>query len=145
MPRSYSDYIKTGQMDQLEAIKHNTVRNQNRVAVAGVLNSHARDGLPADAGAFGMLDTIAVKLVEWYGPEGAGEVLRHYATVCERQGAYRDAAHKDSELYLLRSAARELLFAAGPINADRVIETWATGSLHLAYRDARAAKTKGGW
>lgn len=87
MARSYSDYIKTGQMTDLEAIKHNTVRTQGRKAIAGVLASHARDGLPADAAAFGILDTIAVKLVEWYGPAAAGEVLRHYADVCERQAA----------------------------------------------------------
>ncbi|MBZ9821925.1 MULTISPECIES: hypothetical protein [unclassified Mesorhizobium] len=85
MTRSYSDYIKSGQMTQLEAIKHNTVRNGGRVAMAGVLAAHVRDGLPADAAAFGVLDTLAVRLVEWYGPAGAGEVLRHYAEVCERQ------------------------------------------------------------
>ncbi|RUX02527.1 hypothetical protein EOA27_32070 [Mesorhizobium sp. M2A.F.Ca.ET.037.01.1.1] len=85
MPRSYSDYIKTGQMTQLEAIKFNTVRNGGRVAIAGVLAAHVRDGLPADAAAFGVLDTLAVKLVEWYGAAAAGEVLRHYADVCERQ------------------------------------------------------------
>lgn len=85
MQRSYSDYIKTGQMTQLEAIKHNTVRNGGRVAMAGVLAAHVRDSLPADAAAFGVLDTLAVRLVEWYGPAGAAEVLRHYAEVCERQ------------------------------------------------------------
>ncbi|QKC89961.1 hypothetical protein EB230_17275 [Mesorhizobium sp. NZP2234] len=87
MARSYSDYIKTGQMTDLQAIKHNTVRTQGRKAIAGVLASHVSDGLPADAAAFGILDTIAVKMVEWYGPAAAGEVFRHYATVCERQVA----------------------------------------------------------
>ena len=87
MPRSYLDYIKTGQMTDLQAIKHNTVRGQARIHTAGVLAAHVRDGLPADAAAFGVLDTIAVRLVEWYGPAAAGEVLRHYAEVCERQVA----------------------------------------------------------
>ncbi|RUU99446.1 MAG: hypothetical protein EOS20_17180 [Mesorhizobium sp.] len=91
MPRSYNDYIKTGQLTDLEAIKHNTVRQGGRVAIAAALAAHARDGLPADAAAFGVLDTIAVKLVEWYGPAAAGEVLRHYAEVCERQVAKVDA------------------------------------------------------
>ncbi|MEI9402344.1 hypothetical protein [Mesorhizobium argentiipisi] len=85
MPRSYSDYIKSGQMTQLDAIKHNTVRKGGQVAMAAVLAAHVRDGLPADAAAFGVLDALAVKLVEWYGPAAAGEVLRHYAEVCERQ------------------------------------------------------------
>ncbi|MER9506002.1 hypothetical protein [Mesorhizobium sp. M0579] len=85
MPRSYSDYIKTGQMTDLEAIKHNTVRNGGRAHMAAALAAHVRDGLPADAAAFGVLDTLAVKLVEWYGAPAAGEVLRHYAEVCERQ------------------------------------------------------------
>lgn len=86
-PRSYSDYIKTGQMTDLQAIKHNTVRNGARTHIAATLAAHVRDGWPADAAAFGILDTIAVKLVEWYGPAAAGEVLRHYAEVCERQPA----------------------------------------------------------
>lgn len=87
MPRSYLDYIKTGQMTDLQAIKHNTVRSQGRIHIAAALAAHVRDGLPADAAAFGVLDTLAVKLVEWYGPGAAGEVLRHYAEVCERQPA----------------------------------------------------------
>ncbi|MER9003295.1 hypothetical protein NKI15_06660 [Mesorhizobium sp. M0862] len=85
MPRSYLDYIATGQMTDLQAIKHNTVRHQGRIHIAAALAAHVRDGLPADAAAFGVLDTLAVKLVEWYGPAAAGEVLRHYAAVCERQ------------------------------------------------------------
>lgn len=83
--KSYSDYIKTGQLDQLTAINYNTVRAQARQTVAKSLAEMVKMDLPADADAFGVLDTVAVRLVEWYGPAQAGEVFRHYAAVCERQ------------------------------------------------------------
>lgn len=85
MVNSYSDYIKTGQMDHLTAIKHNTCRATARTALAKTLAEHVARNLPADASAFGALDTIAVKMVEWYGPSDAATVFRHYADVCERQ------------------------------------------------------------
>lgn len=85
MKKTYSDYIKTGQMDPLEAIKHQTVRNGGRDGMAHILAKHIAQQLPADAAAFGALDCVAVKFVEWYGPVAAGEVFRHYAEVCERQ------------------------------------------------------------
>lgn len=85
MAKSYSDYVRTGQMDQVEAIKHNTIREQSRQGVTNSLKAFADAGLPADAAAFGALDVVAVKLVEWYGAEAAGKVFRHYAEVCERQ------------------------------------------------------------
>ncbi len=87
MPKSYSDYIKTGQMDHLAAIKNNTVRNTSKSGMFQTLANLAGQGLPADAGAFGALDAIARMFVKWYGPAATGEVFRHYATVCERQPA----------------------------------------------------------
>lgn len=93
MPKSYSDYIKTGQMDQLTAIKHNTCRRLAREAVKKTLTEHASHDLPADASAFGMLDVIAVKFVEWYGPAEAAEIFRHYANVSERQAPVKGPAN----------------------------------------------------
>ena len=90
MTKGYSDYIKTGDMSQLEAIKYQSVRDGAKAGFTRMLAEHAKQGLPADAAAFGALDIIAVNLVKWYGPEEAGEVLRHYATVCERQPDPRD-------------------------------------------------------
>jgi hypothetical protein len=44
------------------------------------------------------------------------------------------------ELKLLRRIAFEIQCAAGPANDEGVIEKWATGSLHEAYKDAVAAE-----
>lgn len=88
MADSYSDYIKTGQMDALTATKMTVGRSTSRVGMSRML---ANPNLPADAMAFGALDTIAVKLVEWYGAADAAKVLRHYADVCERQNAKAEA------------------------------------------------------
>jgi hypothetical protein len=85
MPKSYSDYIKTGQMDHLTAIKNNTVRTSSKNCMHQIMADLAGQGLPADAGAFGALDAVAVKFVEWYGPKATGEIFRHYGAVCERQ------------------------------------------------------------
>lgn len=85
MIKSYSDHIVTGELSQLDAIKNQSVRNGAMTGFASVLASHAKQGLPADAAAFGALDVIAVNLVKWYGPAEAAVVLRHYADVCERQ------------------------------------------------------------
>lgn len=87
MKRSYSDYIKTGEMDQLTAIRNQSIRDAAKIGMSKLLAETARQGNPADAAAFGGLDIIAVKLVEWYGPADAAKVLRHYADVCERQNA----------------------------------------------------------
>lgn len=82
MSKSYYDYIKTGQIDPLKAAEMQVGRERARSGMAGFLNIK---GLPSDALAFGALDVIAVKLVEWFGAASAGEVLRHYASVCERR------------------------------------------------------------
>lgn len=85
MAKSYSDYVKTGQMSHLDAIKHNTVREQSRRGMSNTLAVAEGAGMPADAAAFGALDVIAVRFVKWYGPEAAAEVFRHYAEVAGRQ------------------------------------------------------------
>ncbi|OHV73346.1 hypothetical protein [Ensifer sp. LCM 4579] len=87
MTKNYSDYIKTGEMDQLSAIRHQSIRDAAKTGMLKLLAETAKQGNPADAAAFGGLDIIAVKLVEWYGPAEAATVLRHYADVCERQKA----------------------------------------------------------
>ncbi|MGZ2374926.1 hypothetical protein ACVI3U_002829 [Sinorhizobium medicae] len=81
MKRSYADYIKTGEMDQLTATRHQSIRDAAKAGMLKVLAETARQGNPADAAAFGGLDVIAVR----YGPADAATVLRHYADVCERQ------------------------------------------------------------
>lgn len=82
MSKSYYDYIKTGQIDPMRAAEMQTGRERSRSLMAGYITA---PGLPSEAMAFGALDVVAVKLVEWYGAAQAAEVLRHYATVCERQ------------------------------------------------------------
>lgn len=82
----YSDYAKDGSMSPHEAHANDTVRKGARELMQNHIAETARDGLPADAAAFGALDVIAVSLVQFYGAEKAAEVLRHYAGVCERQG-----------------------------------------------------------
>ena len=95
--KSYHDYIRTGQMTQLDAIKHQSVRNASKAGMLSTLRATAEQGLPAEAAAFGALDVIAVKLVEWFGPEQTGEVFRHYAEVCERQQP-KDASQAEMAL-----------------------------------------------
>lgn len=90
MSKSYYDFIKTGQIDPLKAAEMQAGRTRARQGMADFLNAK---GLPSDALAFGALDVIAVKLVEWYGAGEAGEVLRHYAAVCERQGSKPEAGN----------------------------------------------------
>jgi hypothetical protein len=90
MTNRYSDYIKTGEMSQMDAIKHQSVRDGAKAGMMATLAHHAKQGLPADAAAFGALDIIAVNLVKWYGPDAAATVLRHYADVCARQADPRD-------------------------------------------------------
>jgi hypothetical protein len=85
MTKGYSDYIRTGQMTQMDAIKNQSVRDATKHMISKALAQTAADGLPADAAAFGALDIVAVKLVEWYGPAEAAEVFTHYAEVCGRQ------------------------------------------------------------
>lgn len=89
MSKSYYDYIKTGQIDPMRAAEMQTGRERSRSLMAGHITA---PGLPSEAMAFGSLDAIAVKFVEWYGPEDAAKVLRHYATVCERQKTKAEAA-----------------------------------------------------
>ncbi|MCB5201686.1 hypothetical protein LH464_04235 [Neorhizobium sp. T786] len=83
--KTYHDYIRTGEMTQQEAIKHQSVREASKAGMRATLDATVKQGLPAEVSAFGALDIIAVSLVKWYGPAAAGEVLRHYAEVCERQ------------------------------------------------------------
>lgn len=90
MSKSYYDHIKTGQIDPMKATEMQVGRERARAGMASFL---AAPGLPADAMAFGALDTIAVKLVQWYGAAQAGEVLRHYAEVCERQTSVEAAGN----------------------------------------------------
>lgn len=85
MTKTYHDYIRTGEMTQQEAIKHQSVREAAKSGMRATLDAVAAQGLPADASAFGALDIVAVKLVEWYGPDQTAEVFRHYVDVCERQ------------------------------------------------------------
>jgi len=85
MIKSYSDHIKTGELSQIDAIKNQSVREAARHAMSMTLAAHVKQELPADAAAFGVLDLIAVKMVEWYGPEAARDVFNHYAEVCGRQ------------------------------------------------------------
>jgi Restriction alleviation protein Lar len=51
-----------------------------------------------------------------------------------------EAVAVKDELKLLRRIAFEIRCAAGPANDEGVIEKWATGSLHEAYKDAVAAE-----
>lgn len=80
--RSYFDHVATGELDAATALAMKLTRDAGREAGRHVLAT-AQDR--ADSAAFGLLDLLAVRLVGWYGPEEAGAVLRHYATVCERQ------------------------------------------------------------
>lgn len=89
MSKSYYDHIKTGEIDPLKATEMQVGRERARQGMADFLNTK---GLPSEALAFGALDTVAVKLVHWYGPEDAAKVLRHYAAVCERQKSKAEAA-----------------------------------------------------
>ncbi|NKW09460.1 hypothetical protein HGG76_06085 [Ochrobactrum tritici] len=81
----YADFIKTGDLEPMEALKMQSVRDAARAGATDILAHHSAQGLPCDAAAFGMLDAIAVRFVEWYGPEQAEKCFRHYGEVCARQ------------------------------------------------------------
>ena len=85
MTKTYHDHIKTGDLTQMEAIKLQSDREAARSGMAATLDATAAQGLPADTSAFGALDTIAVRFVQWYGAAAAADVFRHYAEVCGRQ------------------------------------------------------------
>lgn len=84
MPKTYFDHVKSGAISAADALTAQKARTAGRSVTAATLPS-----LPAvnqEAYAFGMLDAMAVRFVEWYGPAAAGEVMKHYAAICERQG-----------------------------------------------------------
>lgn len=79
--KSYRDYIVTGEMDQQTAAVAEATRGIARFTATKML-APAANGAPVDTVAFGMLDVVAVKLVEWYGAEAGAEVFDHYAKIC---------------------------------------------------------------
>lgn len=82
---TYQDYVADGRMTPQEAEMNERLRTQSRDSMSTVLKSYAEQGLPADTAAFGALDTIAVHMVQWFGPDKAASVFHHYAKVCRRQ------------------------------------------------------------
>lgn len=80
--KSYMDYIKTGELSADEAVELEATRDAARVQIGRMLSTSE---VQPDAAAFGALDVIAVRLVQWYGAAAAAKVFRHYAAVCERQ------------------------------------------------------------
>jgi hypothetical protein len=81
--KTYFDLVKTGRMDIAEAASAQRMRESGRNTMDSMLppSPKARH----EGYAFGILDGLAVRFVQWFGPSGAGEVFRHYAAVCERQ------------------------------------------------------------
>lgn len=84
MPKTYFDHVKTGAMSAADAMSAQKARATGRSVAASALPSFP--AVNQEAYTFGMLDTMAVRFVEWYGPAAAAEVFRHYADICERQG-----------------------------------------------------------
>lgn len=79
--KSYRDYVSTGEMSEKDAAVAEATRGVARFTATKML-APAPNGAPVDTVAFGMLDVVAVKLVEWYGAEEAAQVFDHYAKVC---------------------------------------------------------------
>lgn len=81
--RSYLEYTRSGALSIAEAMSYDAEREAGRRHGNASILSTGRAA--PDAFTFGLLDFIAKCLVEWYGPEQAQAVLKHYSEVCGRQ------------------------------------------------------------
>jgi|GEM_PF-6587388 len=80
---SYFDLAKLGLMSLADAAEAQHMRECARRTMDSVLPPVAK---PKNEGwAFGTLDGVSARLVDWFGPVVAAEVLRNYANDCERK------------------------------------------------------------
>lgn len=82
--KNYRELAEAGQISEHESAQMQAARDAARITARDLM---AGAGDSVEPVAFGFLDTIAVRLVAWYGPEAARDVFAHYAEVCGRQPA----------------------------------------------------------
>ena len=85
MAKSYFDLVKCGLMNLAEASDAQRGRESARSTIDSMLPPVPK--AKHEGWAFGLLDMLAIRFVQWFGPVAAAEVFRHYAAVCERQKA----------------------------------------------------------
>ena len=89
MAKSYQDHVDAGAMSPEDAAKCEVTRRLAKETATQIVFGFP--AAPADAAAFGILDAAVFSLFTLYGAKETGEILRHYASVCEERAA-KDAA-----------------------------------------------------